>query len=76
MFGFFLKTINRKVVSLLTIVAIVLILSILAYSYINNRAVDQILYTTSEDFKNMVFTTTYDAIKYGNMDTFDKMIKI
>lgn len=73
--GFFLKTINRKVVSLLTIVAIALILSFIAYSYINNIAINQILDTTAQNFKNIVFTTTYSSIKHGNMDAFDKTIK-
>lgn len=72
---FFLKTINRKIVSLITIVAIVLILSIIVYAYINNRAIDEIIDTTGKNFKNIVFTTTYSAIKYGNMETFDKTIK-
>lgn len=75
MMDFLFKTINRKVIFALILVAALLIASIIIYSIINNKIINDILISSNQDFKNIIFTTTYDTIKYGNMDAFNKAIK-
>ena len=75
MIDFLFKTINRKIVFTLIVVTLLLIFSIVVYSIINNKIIDNILISSDQDFKNIIFTTTYDTIKYGDMDAFNKTIK-
>lgn len=74
MLNFLFNTINRKIISALIIITILLILSIILYSFINSKIIDNILKTNDDDFKKIVYTTTYDTIKYGNMESFNKTI--